>query len=124
MWWDSGVCGGIAEFSNIQTCVVESYTVKKYVIKEPILPTERIYISNPFACGNRTLYLIPCLSIHMFAKDFFQFLLFQDRTVDTWYSLQVRLPYLDKEPTYPFKLVIYIDQFLLLTTSRKGLFNH
>ena len=48
--WDK-ICGVIVGFTQMHACVAEGCNVKKYIIKEPQLLPDRIYIRTPQAGG-------------------------------------------------------------------------
>ena len=57
------------------------------------------------------------ICIHEVAEDFLRYLMFQERTIDTWSSLLARLPLLDKKSKDSIKLVASIDQSALRENS-------
>ena len=56
------------EFTNIHVYFAEDCTVKKYVIKEPLLIPDRMYIRSPLTSVKRTVYFHPSISIHGIAE--------------------------------------------------------
>lgn len=66
------------EFTNIHAYFAEDFTVKKYVIKEPLLIPDRMYIRSPLTNGKRTVYFYPSISIHGVAEELSRYLLSQE----------------------------------------------
>ena len=87
--------------------------MKNHTIKEPLLLPYTNYIRTPLAGETISIYLHPSISIHEVPEDFMRCLLYQEKTVDTWFYFLACLPVIEKESKNRIKLVTSINQSTL-----------